>query len=157
MVDLTKVTRDSDKIRTQILIKTCRYKPATEWLVFGQMELRQDIYPNWIAARSDATDFEHDSIYILRLPIIGVRLSGVRYGKTFMEGYVHPHAEDDFHVPTSSDYDPEKEDGSMLCEDCAEPHIIVPEGFYVPKFNKELYEKVRGHQIMIVTGTPNEE
>ena len=149
-VDLTKVTRGSDKVGTTIYIHMRnRYK----WLEFGQMELRQDVDPNRIIARGHATDFEHDAIYILRLPVLGVRLESINYGVTVLEAYVYPNDDPnypDFRVP-SPGYNPMGAKGARMCRECGD-HVIVPEEFTSPSFDEKLYNLVRGRKITIHTG-----
>ena len=161
LIDLTGVTRDSDKLRTTIYIHTDRYdRTLEEWIRLGQFELRQDINPHMIIARGDATDFEHDAIYLLRLPIIGLTLDRIAYGATTLEAYIHPDVDPDGHdfgVPPPG-YNPMKLKGVTKCHQCKgdEAHVIVPEGNYTPKFNPELYEQVRGKKITIHTGFKRE-
>ena len=46
---------------------------------------------------------------------------------------------------------------SYVCQDCEDPHIILPEGVYLPPNNDELYEMVRGRKVLIIIGTVNAE
>ena len=126
-----------------------------KWIELGASEIRDESNLCCLAARMDygITDFEHDSAYALRLPLIGLKFV-MSYNHTIhFEAYIDPHNEDEFRVPPVN-YDPTKHERAYTCEDCEEHHPVVPEGFYVPPFDKELYDKVKGHKVRITIG-PN--
>jgi hypothetical protein len=112
--DLRAITRDTDKCRTTVALYLDGYT-RTPWLRFGQAQLSSQSERHTGRSRLEArmtagvTDFEHDSAYALRLPLIGVQFDGllVRYHTTFLIGWIDPDAEEDFHVPGPG-YDPTK-------------------------------------------------
>lgn len=163
-VDLRGITRDSDTQRTTVYLGDRYGRNENEWIICGSARLRfHDNKKQWMLAaylNGGATDFEHDSAYALQLPLIGVIFNGCEYNHVDLTAWVDPDAVDgswtDFHVPTSSDYNPMKHEDAMTCtehESCKEePHIIVPEGFYVPPYDRDLYKKVFGKRVMIRIG-----
>ncbi|KKK69814.1 hypothetical protein LCGC14_2930290 [marine sediment metagenome] len=155
--DLRSITRSSDIARTTIGIymgaKWEGYDAFNPWLEFGVCEVRNEENLCWIIARLDygVTDFEHDSAYALRFPLIGLKFSRVYGHYTCLKAYVDPNNVEEFHVPGPG-YNPVALENAHECSDCEESHIIVPEGYYVPPVNKELYEKVRGREVEIRIG-----
>jgi hypothetical protein len=104
----------------------------------------------------DATDFEHDSAYALSLPLIGLEFQGVHYHQTQIRAWVGVNPEH-FHVPLPG-YDPTKHPKAVVCTNCPKKHPIVPEGFYFPPFERELFKKIRGREVLIKVGpAPSEE
>jgi hypothetical protein len=131
------------------------------WLVFGQANLRPSRDRPDGRWRLDArmtggvTDFEHDSAYALKLPLIGVVFENVDYHASVFTGWVDPNINVDdsseFRVPRQG-YDPTKLPDAHMCKtgECKKnPHIIVPEGFWLPPFDLELYRAVRGKKVEI--------
>ncbi len=163
LTDLRSITRDSDTCLTTVYIKMSQEERRVEWLVFGQAQIRIHHRPSsiWLTAylKDGATDFEHDSAYALRLPLIGLEFEGVRYHTTMLKAWIDPNEEDedgDFHVPRPG-YNPMELDEAEVCKECEEQHIIVPEDFYVPPFNKELFDLVRGKEVDIRIGQSHAE
>lgn len=162
--DLRSITRSSDTCRTSVLIHL-DWETKVPWLEFGQAEIRfqkessQSDGRHRLEARMTAgiTDFEHDSAFAVRLPITGLTFQGVNYHRTRFTAWVDPNEDPafspDFRVPRAG-YDPTKHKDAHKCKQCKgkEGHIIVPEGFYVPPFDAELYEAVRGKMIEISIG-----
>lgn len=162
--DLRAITRDADKCRTTVALYLDGYT-RTPWLRFGQAQLSSQSERHTGRSRLEArmtagvTDFEHDSAYALRLPLIGVQFDGllVRYHTTFLIGWIDPDAEEDFRVPGPS-YDPAKLQDAHRCRDVRclkdnpDGHIIVPEGYYVPPHNPKLYKLVAGKRVEIAIG-----
>jgi hypothetical protein len=164
LVDLRSITREADRIRTKVVLLDRFSSERTPWLLFGSCQVRffENKHSWWLSAymTSGVTDFEHDSAYALRLPLIGMTFDGVEYGSTLLRAWVDPEGTDDFCVPTSSEYDPTKHPDATTCnyDRCAEdPHIIVPEGFYVPPFDRQLFERVRGRKVEIRIGPARED
>jgi len=158
--DLTSITRDADKAHTRVRILEDKYEPSKPWLDFGELQLRNEGRICWLAAylSNGVTDFEHDSAYALRLPIIGLRFEAIMYHTTYITAWVDPDGTEDFNVPRPG-YNPAKHPESVMCnsEYCVrEPHIIVPQGFYVPPFDEELFEAVRGKKLEITVGLRRE-
>ena len=165
LTDLRSITRMSDKCLTTVTIHL-DWEKKTTWLQFGAAQLRtQKDRPDGrhrLEARmtEGVTDFEHDSAYALRLPLVGLFFEGVEYHQSTFSAWIDPNDDPngggrftDFHVPRSG-YDPTKHPETHKCKQCKgkESHLIVPEGFYVPRFDKELYEAVRGKRVDIRIG-----
>lgn len=157
--DLRDVSDHTDRCVTTVYITDGddHYdRPSTKWLVFGSATVRLDITPNRLCGylKGNVTDFEHDAAFVLRLPLIGVRLDMLHGHTTHLEGWVATHAEDEFHVPWPG-YDPVKHPDTVTCDygHCKDdPHPMVPEGYYVPPTDKDLYEYVAGRRVSIRIG-----
>jgi len=167
--DLREVTRHSDLCLTVVSIQTVSWdrNSRVKWLVCGQSRLcPQNDRPDgrWKLEAylpSGVTDFEHDSAYAFRLPLIGVQFEGVSYGQTTVLAWIDPNEDpelgmSDFHVPRPG-YNPMKLPGATLCKakdhgyTChKKPHMIVPEKHYVPPTDKDLYEAVKGKRVEIL-------
>jgi hypothetical protein len=176
--DLRSICRERDKYLVTVNVKGPPGRPERPWLLLGEANLepleRMDSRVWWLKAYLGArsakegvpTDFEHDSAYVCRLPLIGVEMRGVRYNRTVVSAWVESNDPDDFHVPLPG-YDPRTHERSFLCEeecctgtpteDGGGAHIIVPEGFYVPPFEPELFEAVKGQQVEIVFSIPQDD
>lgn len=153
-VDLSSITRDSDKVYTKVLLARSRDDwEIRKWLRFGQAQLRMEEHSCWISAylASGVTDFEHDSAYALKLPLIGVKYKYTMWHDSHFEAWIDPNSEDDFRIPPVG-YNPMAREDIHICENCEKPHIIVPEGCYLPPVNKNLFEKVKGRRVEIVIG-----
>lgn len=156
-IDLRSVTRSSDIARTTIGIYMGARLEGRDafnpWIEMGACEVRNEGSLCWISSHLNygVTDFEHDSAYALRLPLIGLQFSSVYNHYTVLKAYIDPNNEDEFHVPGPG-YNPVALENAYECPDCKDKHMIVPEGNYVPPVNKELYEKVRGREIDIRIG-----
>lgn len=174
--DLRPITRMADRCHAVVVVEL-GFDKKVRWLELGQVQLRRQRESSGINAyRLEAyltegvCDFEHDSAYALRLPLIGVQLGdlGIHYHNTVLTAWIDPNAVDtfsqDFHVPRPG-YDPTKHPKAVTCEGIydekkkkyckwneGKPHVIVPEGFYVPPFDRELYEAVRGKRVEITIG-----
>lgn len=153
--DLTLITREPKRCQTRVILHM-DWGTQVPWLQFGQGSLlANDRGDQWrLEARMEATDQEHDAALALRLPLIGVRFIWVHHHTTQVSAWVDPNAVDefsqDFRVPTPG-YDPTKHPQATKCTRCkgAEAHVIVPGGFYVPPFDPDLYQKVRGKRVDI--------
>lgn len=159
LTDLTGITRDNKRVRTTVYLHENNYGDKIPWLIFGQAEVRNEERICWLDARmtEGVSDFEHDSAHALRLPLIGLKFEQVWYHTTYITAWVDPNNPDGFHVPRPG-YNPMKHPDAEVCEAdyCGEPHPIVPQGYYVPPFDKELYEAVKGKKIEIIIGLVNE-
>jgi hypothetical protein len=170
--DLREISRESDICSTVVRLsldwnRDDARPPVIDWLKFGQANLRRQIdsshdgrYRLEAYLKEGVTDFEHDSAYALRLPLVGVQLSTlpVLYHNTILVGWVDSAQDEDyedFHVPRPG-YNPMKHPEAHICksEYCKrdEEHIIVPEGFYVPPFDQELFDFVKGKRVEIIMG-----
>ncbi len=142
------------------------------WLRFGEAQIRTDQKPTGTSRLEAhlgdyACDPEHDTGYALRLPLIGLQLDGlaVHYSRTYFTAWVDPACGtgEGFHVPRPG-YNPMKHPKATECNGkydgkknwCkwgeGKPHIIIPEGFYVPPFDPELYRAVAGKRLEIIVG-----
>lgn len=150
-IDLSKITRNSKNCLTNVMILE-EFGERTDWITFGQasIDLHGDTHVLQAHGPEGWTDLEHDLIYVLRLPIIGLQLSSlvVSYHTTYLTGWISSDP-NDFRVPTS-DYDV----GAVAekCYSCGIDHMVVPEGYYVPKRNNELFESVKGKKVLITIG-----
>jgi hypothetical protein len=155
-LDLHKICRDAETITTKINIWTDY--DSSPWIALGQVRLLARDRPQkgiWeLAAYLDnATDFEHDSAFALKMDLVGVELCDVSYGYTTVQGWIHADQGDNFRVPPM-DYDPCMHKNAVRCTECkgAEAHVIIPADFYVPPMNFALWEQVKGRRIEILTG-----
>jgi hypothetical protein len=133
------------------------------WIQLGEIMLRQRDSHNrgvWKlgAYLQNCTDFEHDAAWLLKIDLVGVEFTAVEYGLTHFQGYIKADDEDDFRVG-NADYNPIIDPKTKACkgtqkEYCrrGEPHLIVPEGFYLPPENPDLFNIVRGRRVEVTTG-----
>jgi len=174
-LDLTSITRQAKRCITTVDL-VAPYEKNIPWLRLGQCNLsKRDRTKEWTLDAHMAEgvcDFEHDSAYALKLPLIGVGLDeglAVLYSKTRLVGWINPGVEDEFHVPPPG-YDPTKHHDAHMCSGIynekkkqyckwnnGKPHFIVPKGYYVPRHNGKLYEQLRGMQVEISIGAVLEE
>src|SRR5512135_114933 len=136
-----------------------------EWIRLGEASLRpsrDNADGRWtLDARmaGGVTDFEHDTAYVIKLPLIGVGFDGlaIHYTRIHLIGWVDPNELEDFRVPPPG-YDPVKDPGTYSCKDkrCLEEHPkghpIIPEGMWLPKPNEELFRRVAGKRVEIIMG-----
>jgi hypothetical protein len=143
-----------------------------DWLKLGQVNITRQSDRDTGRFRleaylENATDVEHDSARCVRLPLIGLTLDplAVHYHLTNFVAWVDPNVGDDeydFAVPRPG-YDPRKHSDAYVCKDksCQEEdedgkkqksHYVVPQGFYSPPFDAELYKVVKGKRVEISIG-----
>lgn len=142
---LRKFCRDQDTIGTIIYLHWGAQQ-RFKWIELAQFRLqdRENLhYPGvWTldAHLGHKTDREGDSAFILSFELIGVQFDTIQYGYTSVNAFVNPNLDvyDTFNVPTQ-DYNPIDARGDAK---------------YLPEDNRELYNKVRGKCISIVTGPP---
>jgi len=161
--DLRHSCREPAVCITRVFLIPERFENPVEWLVLGQATLRNDHNSNDKVNRwelrsylNGATDFEHDSAYTLVLPLMGVEFKGVEYHTTEVTGIIPVDCltefGESFHVPLPG-YNPLKHPKTEPCQHCErnhrEPHVIVPEDLYTPPVNRELYELVKGREVLI--------
>lgn len=105
--------------------------------------------------KDGATDFEHDPAYACKLPLIGVTLKFIHNGVMILEAWIDPERDefcDDFRVPGPR-YDPLVRPDTETCDtEGCEGHPIVAEGHYLPPFDEELFNAVRGKRVEIYIG-----
>ncbi len=159
LIDLSKITRDAGKIFTEV--RLCDGANLFLWIKFSQCYLRKFNDERWClgAYLRSATDFEHDSAHALSLSLIGINFESIDYGLTRFSGWIKPDSSEHFRVPTPG-YNPLKHPETEKCSEdhCQSKenrHVIVPENFYVPPENTELFKLVRGRRVEVVTGFVN--
>lgn len=156
LTDLSSITRNPHQSLTTIYIET-EMRRLEKWLAFGETNISSDRNGTLLSAflQEGVTDFEHDSAYALRLPLIGLTIDMVRYSTCVLTAWIDPNDSHNFAVPPPG-YNPMNDPQAEQCssEYCKDPHIIVPEHLYVPLFDQELYEAVRGKKVEIRIG-PN--
>jgi hypothetical protein len=162
-MDFRPLSRNADKVLTTITLYTDHER--SEWIKLGEIMLRERGSPfkgiwQLSAYLLNATDFEHDSARLLRMEVVGVEFTAVEYGQTHFEGFIRGDMEEDFRVG-GPDYNPLKLKDTRECKGTSrghckwadgKPHPIVPEGYYIPPVNPELFNIVRGRRIEVVTG-----
>jgi hypothetical protein len=175
--DLRDITRDSKRLVCTVTIDLGWAEDGRTnklcWLRFGQVQIRKGHkageYRLEAHLKDNACDLEHDTAYAVRLPLVGLQLDDlvVNYSQTHFVAWVNPDVDEgfsDFHVPRPG-YNPMKHEDAWLCDGIydekkkkyckwneGKPHVILPEGFHVPPFDKELYRAVRGKKVEIVVG-----
>jgi len=160
VTDLRSITRRSKLCLTRVFVDTPS-KEHVPWLVLGESRVetqRERHDGSWRLSAflgGGVTDVEEDSAYALRLPLVGLFFERVSYQSSHLTAWVDPNAGptgfERFHVPRPG-YDPAKLPNAWMCETCKPSHPIVPEGYYVPPFDPELYRIVRGARVEIEVG-----
>lgn len=178
--DLRGITRHSDRMMCTVKVDLGYGRDGREreflWLRAGECQIRTDQKCGTCRLEAyladNACDAEHDTASALRLPLIGLTLGdmGVHYSQTYFVAWIDPNLDDfnvrcgEFAVPRPG-YNPMKHKDAEICEGIynekkglfckwndGKKHVIVPEGFYVPPFDRELYEAVCGKRVEIVIG-----
>jgi hypothetical protein len=167
LTDLSGLTYGKSQTRV-FLLKSYYDHEQIEWLQFGEADLYREgdtlVRGRWrLEARLEhVTDWEHSNAIALRLPLVGVELGPlpVRSGHVSLTGWVDPNLDTDdehngFHVPRPG-YNPCLHPEFSKCTSCKgnNAHFMVPPGFYVPPFDRELYKAVRGKRLEIHLGRP---
>jgi hypothetical protein len=169
--ELRRICRNADTRWARVSLTDRHGRNGYPWLWLGESSLWRPGNGTgstwWLTARlgprapgeGDPTDFEHDPAYACRMPLIGMELGAVHGHHTFVSAWVDPDNPEEFRVPLPG-YDPREHPDAVMCEDenCLEvppedgggPHVIVPEGSYVPPFEERLYRAVRGKRVEIV-------
>lgn len=120
------------------------------WIRLGAFDLSSNPgAPRWWTLQAKihaAVDWDHDNAIFLRLPLLAVEFDCLFNGTIWLNAIIRPSADDSsFRVPPPS-YDP-RVDGER-CKQCAgAPHVFVP---YLPPFDAEVFEAMRGASIRIV-------
>jgi hypothetical protein len=163
-VDLRAITRNSDKIITRIYVCDSFHTRQQRWITLGECKLMRPVERSpmrWLLAAyltDGVTDFEHDSAYALRLPLLALHFDMWEMGQAWFYAIIDPNDPDEFHVPPPG-YNPMEHKEARLCKEghCKkEPHIIVPEDFYTPPHDAKLYRKVACRPVLITIGVAHE-
>jgi hypothetical protein len=166
-VDLRPITRYTDKVVTRVYLCDEFGHHQRVWITLGQCKLMRPIERNnmrwWLGAylTEGVTDFEHDSAYALRLPLLALSFEMLEMGMAWFHAIIDPNNADDFCVPPPG-YNPMEHTEAYDCEECrkrkgAEPHMIVPENFFVPPRDPKLHAKVACRHVLITIGVVHEE
>lgn len=153
-LDLRPITRDSKIALTQIRLFDPYTMRHVDWITMGASYLhKEERFHRWrLEARlPNATDFEHDSAYAIRMSLVGLTFDGMFFQQQPMfVAWIDGSDVDSFNVP-ESDYNPLTLKGTQPCRECKgkDKHVIVPEGYFVPPPNKPLFEKVRGLKVEV--------
>lgn len=162
LTDLRGITRNSKFCKTVIWVITDPWdRSRVEWILCGESRL----CPQKDSSRSDGrwrleayltagvTDFEHDSAYAFKLPLIGVQFDGVSYGRITVQAWIDPNEDpEDVGIPLPG-YNPMNLPEAFTCKEksCGKPHRIIPEGYYGgPPADPKLYEALRGKKVEIL-------
>lgn len=157
-VDLRSISRPGMRTSISVVVGL----RAWPWITLGALHyisLEHQDGRHFLEARmrDGVTDFEHDSVHILVLPICGVQFKGLYGGCAHIDCVLDAYRPNDYRVPRAG-YDPTKEDKDVVtCTKCEEPHLIVGEGFYQPPEDIEGYAKLRGRRLQIHIGPEREE
>jgi hypothetical protein len=158
--DLREITRNPKLCLTEVYVQLgWDIQTRIKWLICGQSRLvpqrdRRD--GRWRLEAylpEGVTDFEHDSGYAFKLPLIGIEFEEVDYHITSFHGWIDPsNYREDFRVPRPG-YNPMKHPQAQKCKPsqyCEGKHVIVPEGFWAgPPTDIELWEAVQGKRVQI--------
>lgn len=164
LLDFSKICRNHRKLDTRVTIWTDMDR--SEWMRLGEIQLRaRDNYHfrgiwRFSAYLSNATDFEHSPANVMSMELVGVEFTDISYGRTSFQAWIKSDEPDDFRVPPAG-YNPLRHKDTSPCKDknCKrdEPHLIIPEGNYIPPINFELFEQVKGRRIQVSTGLRHKE
>lgn len=152
-LDFRSISRESDRCLSVVYVFPDPYSPQKVWIRAGQAEIRIEDRSSRFTVRmtEGVTDQEHDSAYVLQLPLIGVKFTHVWSHQACFTCWVDPNDEEGFHVPDAG-YDPTKHkdayqcDNKKYCDDVG--HWVVP--YFVPPVNRKLYELMRGKKLEIM-------
>lgn len=160
VTDLRSISRGSHRCRTKVYL-TDNYEPAVLWLDFGEAKLVATHGPHspkkWTLSSNLAhgtTDIEEDFGFALCLPIMALELDMVMGNNVFFKAIIDPQDSRDFRVPRPG-YNPLLHPDTFICQEDAclnhahGAHPIVPEGFWKPPHDYELFEAAKCRTIDI--------
>lgn len=101
-----------------------------------------------------AADVEHDTAVALRLGLTGVAFRMASGGQLWLDGHLAGNDLTMFRVPEPgwNQLEGAAKCTHMDCRSRNARHVIVSEGRYIPQPNVELFERLRGLRVEIVTG-----
>ena len=162
--DLRSISRGSKRFRTKVYL-TDRYDSGNReflWLDFGEAKILaggvSNLPRSWTLMSylaHGATDVEEDSAKALTLPLMCLELDMVLGHNVFFNAIVDPRHQSFFRVPRPG-YNPLLHPDTYICqrEACRKhpngEHPIVPEGFYTPPEDYELFQAVKCRPVKIV-------
>jgi hypothetical protein len=155
-IDLKNISRSIDKIVTEITIGRDYDRQEQVKISLGEISLTEGDNRSrgqWsLRAYWDGgmTDPEHDSAYILWLPLVGLQLDMIHYGQTILKGFVGGGDSSDFRVP-GPDFKIKRLEAAEKCTQCRgkDKHLMLPEGLWLPEENPELLSKLAGRVVEI--------
>lgn len=154
-LDLSKISDDGDTMITTIQLEDYDLQGLLKrgpWLTFGTASIRTETTCDIGAHLSGGVqDFEHSSAYAVRINLVGLRFKFTSGHVSYFEAHLTPKYDDiRIHEP---DFDPTKVKGAVMCKECEDKHLLLPDGYYIPPVYK--YAKlVAGTRVSITIG-PN--
>jgi hypothetical protein len=157
-VDLRGLSRDSDRIRTEVKFDSYSHSRQFEdrqpWLVLGSTNLDRT-GPTWTLKSYLAegiTDQEHDSAFCLHLGLVGVEFKHTWYGTSFWTAWISSDI-NNFKVAPAN-YQEILDKYGEPCDHCTgeDAHPMVPGDLWTPPENKKFFEWARGAQVEITIG-----
>lgn len=174
LTDLRSITRESDTCLT--IVSFQRYaRGGMEaeygdgyWLLFGQAQLRRsesdDVVELGARMGMGATDFEHDSSWVVKLPLIGFAYDSLHYHILEAHGWVQPCTplsarDQDLRVPLpGQDYYKDAFETDCKLAQCRQGEdgkfksVSHPITKYIPEYNISLHRRVSGRRVSIQVG-----
>ena len=158
LVDVGRICNNWRRTRCDVLVRVA-VQTTIPWLVLGEVSLTTNKpLGRWSLNAKMAnyvTDAEHDIAYVASLPLIGVQFDdlGVFHSITNLVGWIDPDGVDNFRIPPPG-YNPAKHPDARTCKAyplCRDGggHVVVPEGYWQPTVNLELFKKVAGKRVEI--------
>lgn len=124
-------------------------KRGLNWLEFGECCL--SVENGYLGGRMGhgIKDFEHDTPYVVRIEVIGVKFKFADNHVSFFEAYLSPDPNEiRIYRP---DFDPKQVETGWQCDDCAEAHWTLPDGYFSPPVY-DLAHVVAGKRVTICMG-----
>ena len=157
-IDLREVTRNPKKLCTAIDLQVNWKDKIDRWILVGEAKFNNELKDGRATIAGyfskNVTDHEHSSAYAIQFQVVGLTFKHLWYHTAHFQAWIDPNDPESFHIPKPG-YDPAKIAGVETCTDphCEDkPHLILPDGYYVPKFERELWEFVKGKPIEIHVG-----
>ena len=164
-LDLTSLTRDSDKVFTHVQLEDFNLREALtttdgegdktshNWLEFGQGGIqvndRTGVALLGGRMRDGVTDFEHDSCYVVYIKLVGVTWKFMECNVSYFDAHITPDpSEIRIYDPS---FKPEETEGAWQCEDCEDHHWMLPDGHFTPE-TSDLCRLVAGKRVTIIMG-----
>jgi hypothetical protein len=155
VLDLRPYSRRSDVCLTEVKIVDTGWRSGhILWIQAGEAQIRTNEKDQSAELKiywDGVTDEEHDSAYILILPLIGVTMTTLYYHTITLNAWVSPTDHESFRVPSPGYPNPSTTHKCPTCNgnEDREAHLIGP---YIPKVNLELFKVLRGRRLEIHIG-----